>query len=116
MVREVIDDPLEEWSGHDRRAPEKKTPWHVERGVPVTLVAAILLQTGVFIWGASGLYTKVENVVDQLKTFAIERYTKDDARKDKELLMLVVDSLRSRDNELERRVASCESGLKKAEK
>lgn len=111
----MVDDPREDWEGHDRRV-EKKQPWHVERGIPVTLVAAILLQTGVFIWAASGLYTKVENVAEQLKTFAVERYTKDDARKDRELVMIVVDGLRSRDNELERRVMGCESGLKKADK
>lgn len=91
----------------DRRRPEKER-WHIGKEVPITFVATIFVQTLIFVWAASGLYTKVENVVEQLRTFAIERYTKEDARRDKELMLLVVDALKTRDNEMERRVLKLE--------
>lgn len=91
----------------DRRRPEKER-WHIGKEVPITFVATIFVQTLIFVWAASGLYTKVENVVEQLRTFATERYTKEDARRDKELMLLVVDALKTRDNEMERRVLKLE--------
>ena len=91
----------------DRRHVEKER-WHIGKEVPITFVATIFVQTLIFVWAASGLYAKVENVVDQLKTFAIERYTKEDARRDKELQLLLLDALKSRDVELERRVLKME--------
>jgi hypothetical protein len=91
----------------DRRVREKER-WHIGKEVPITFVATIFVQTLIFVWAASGLYTKVENVVDQLKTFAVERYTKEDARRDKELMLLVIDSLKTRDNEIERRILKLE--------
>lgn len=100
-----------EYDGEERRVRER---WHVGKEIPLTFVGTVLLQTVVFVWSASGLYNKVENVVEQLKTFAVERYTKDDARRDKELMLLVVDSLKVRDNELERRVLRCEQPVEAA--
>lgn len=91
----------------DRRHVEKER-WHIGKEVPITFVATIFVQTLIFVWAASGLYTKVENVVEQLRTFAVERYTKEDARRDKELQLLLLDALKSRDQELERRVLKLE--------
>ena len=91
----------------DRRYVEKER-WHIGKEVPITFVATIFVQTLIFVWAASGLYAKVENVVDQLRTFAVERYTKEDARRDKELQLLLLDSLKTRDNEMERRVLKLE--------
>ena len=100
-------DELYSGSGMDRRQAEKER-WHIGKEVPITFVATIFVQTLIFVWAASGLYTKVENVVEQLKTFAVERYTKEDARRDKELMLLVVDALKTRDGEIERRVSKLE--------
>lgn len=100
-----MDDDL--YTVEDRRHPEKER-WHIGKEVPITFVATIFVQTLIFVWAASGLYTKVENVVEQLKTFAIERYTKEDARRDKELQLLLLDALKSRDAEIERRVLKLE--------
>lgn len=96
------------YDGEERREKER---WHVGKEIPITFVATVFLQTIVFVWSASGLYSKVENVVEQLKTFAVERYTKDDARRDKELMLLVVDALKSRDGEIERRMLRCEQHI-----
>ena len=95
------------YTSEDRRHIEKER-WHIGKEVPITFVATIFVQTLIFVWAASGLYAKVENVVDQLKTFAIERYTKEDARRDKELQLLLLDALKNRDMEIERRVLKLE--------
>ena len=91
----------------ERRSVEKER-WHIGKEVPITFVATIFVQTLIFVWAASGLYAKVENVVEQLRTFASERYTKEDAMRAKELQLLLLDSLKTRDNEMERRVLKLE--------
>jgi hypothetical protein len=93
------------FQGPDRRRREK---WHVGKEIPIAFVLTIVAQTAIFVWNASKLDAKVEYVVDQLKQFAAERYTREDARRDREMTLLLVDQMKTRDVEMERRMLKCE--------
>jgi hypothetical protein len=96
------------YQGVDRRRREK---WHVGKEIPIAFVLTIVAQTAIFVWNASKLDAKVEYVVDQLKQFAAERYTREDARRDREMTLLLVDQMKSRDVDMERRMVKCEQIL-----
>ena len=76
--------------------------WHVGREIPIAVLVMLAVQTGGGIWWAAGLSQKLDSVIAQVAEIKSERYTKDDARRDMELM-------RTRDADLERRVAYLES-------
>lgn len=41
---------------------EPNNNWHLDKRVPITLIVAIMLQTGSFIWFMSGLNSDVEGL------------------------------------------------------
>ncbi len=48
--------------------PERpETQWHLDRRVPITLIAAIVFQTGGWLWWASAINTRV----NQLETASV---------------------------------------------
>ena len=76
--------------------------WHVGREIPIAVLVMLAVQTGGGIWWLSGVSQKLDAVITQVAELRAERYTKDDARRDMELM-------RVRDTELERRLASLET-------
>lgn len=76
--------------------------WHVGREIPIAVLVMLAVQTGGGIWWLSGVSQKLDAVIAQVAELRAERYTKDDARRDMELM-------RVRDTELERRLASLET-------
>jgi hypothetical protein len=104
----MAEDFEDTYQGPDRRRREK---WHVGKEIPIAFVLTIVAQTAIFVWNASKLDTKVEYVVDQMKQFVQERYTREDARRDREMTLLLLDQVKARDVDLERRVLKCEQFL-----
>jgi Tfp pilus assembly protein PilO len=89
----VIDD-LDEM---DRR----ESRWHVGKEIPIAVLLMLAVQTAGGIWWAASLSQKLDSVISQVAELRAERYTKEDARRDMELMKV-------RDTELERRIASME--------
>lgn len=83
--------------------------WHVGKEVPIALVGVLIVQTIGFIWSIAGLYNRVDNLVVTVTELKQERYTKEDARRDRDLVTLIADGQRQRDNEQERRIQILES-------
>jgi hypothetical protein len=104
-----------------RRDVEKAAErWRVAKDIPVTLVAAIILQTVFGVWWLSQLSSKLDIAVANLAEFKNERYTRDDARRDRELIdqKLVTQSLVGADQlrrlvDLESKVQRLEQAVRK---
>lgn len=75
--------------------------WHVGREIPIAVLVMLAIQTGGGIWWLSGVSQKLDSVIAQVAEIKQERYTKDDARRD-------MDLIRARDGDLERRIANLE--------
>lgn len=97
MTEELIEGP-----------EQKKEKWHVEKGIPLSLIYTLIAQTVAFIVGATVLYMKVEGVVKTVEAFSVSRYTQEDAKRDREFAALSYRLLELKDAELERRVLRCE--------
>lgn len=96
-----------EWDGAERRT--RDVGWHVGKEIPLALLAALVIQTGGGIWWASTLSSDVAYIKDTLRRYENERYTREDARRDRELLQSLIDAQRQRDNDHDRRLAAIEA-------
>jgi hypothetical protein len=94
-----------EWQGDERRKP---VGWHVGKEIPIGFISAIVLQTMGGIWWASAISTKLDAAIATILEFKAERYTQQDAKRDRDLLLATVEALRARDLEIERRMAVIE--------
>ena len=83
-------------------ANRRKDRWHVGREIPIAVLVMLAVQTGGGIWRAAGLSQKLDSVIAQVAEIRAERYTREDARRDMELM-------RVRDGDLERRIANIET-------
>lgn len=97
----------------DADEPQKKgrrfeDRWHVGREIPIALILALVMQTGGGVWWASNMSSKLDMALQSLAEFRAERYTKDDARRDRELYQQIVEGMRARDIDIERRLATVE--------
>ncbi len=77
--------------------------WHIGKEVPLALIFAFAAQTVGLIWSVSGLYNKVDTLVQVVAEIRNERYTKEDGRRDR-------DAQIQRDNEQDRRLNKLEVG------
>lgn len=80
----------------------RKDRWHVGREIPIAVLMMLAIQTAGGIWWAASLSQKLDSVINQVAELRAERYTKEDARRDMDLMKV-------RDAELERRIASIET-------
>ena len=101
------------WDGVDRRSPER---WHVGKEVPIAVLFTLVVQTGGGIWWLAQLSAKIDSAISTLAEFRIERYTREDARRDLELVMAVIEQQRQRDQDLERRMALVEAAHERMRK
>jgi hypothetical protein len=100
----------DQWDGDERRKDQK---WHVGKEIPLTMLLAILIQTGGGIWWAASLSAKIDAAIQTITEFKAERYTKDDARRDRELFLQLVEQQRQADREHERRIGDIEMRARK---
>ena len=91
----------DEWDGADRRKQEK---WHVGKEVPLAVLLTLMVQTGGGIWWLAQVSSKIDYAIATMQEFKAERYTRDDARRDRELAA-------QRDAEHDRRLAAIEASL-----
>jgi hypothetical protein len=100
-----------EWDGMDRRQSDRK--WRLDRAIPLPFIAALVLQSFGLVWyfsaSSTRLEMKMDNTAEQLKELKIDRYSKEDARRDQQLLMQMVTGLKDQDQDVERRVTAIEN-------
>lgn len=89
--------------------------WHVGKEVPIVLIAAVLVQTAGGIWWMAQLSGKLDAAVVTIVEFKSERYTREDARRDRELIEQKMAVGVTRGNELERRINSNDSRVDRLE-
>jgi hypothetical protein len=93
----------------DEEVDRRIQQWHIGKEIPIALVIAFVLQTGAFLWSLSGLYSKVDSLVATTNEMRLERYTKEDGRRDRELMMEINRAQQQRDNEQDRRISNVEA-------
>jgi uncharacterized protein HemX len=97
----------------NRRSDDK---WHVGKEIPIVLIMAVLAQTAGGIWWMSQMSSKIDNAVLSIAEIKTERYTREDARRDRELIEQKIKTMETRDSELERRINSSDSRLDRVER
>jgi hypothetical protein len=96
--------------------------WHIGKEIPLILIAGMILQTiGVVIW-ITQLSGNVGTLITQFAEFKLERssvaatsYTREDARRDRELIDQKLQSQLPVDREFERRINGVEGRLDRLE-
>lgn len=83
--------------------------WHVAKDIPVALILAVIVQTAGGIWWMAQLSGKIDYLIAAQTEFKAERYTREDARRDREFLEQKFTAGANADRELERRLGSLES-------
>ena len=99
------------WDGVERR--EGGSRWHVGREVPIAVLIALLVQTAGGIWWLAQLSAKIDHAVSSITEFRVERYTREDARRDRELIVTLIEQVKQRDLEHERRMSAIEAGIER---
>jgi hypothetical protein len=101
------------YAGVERREPQ--TGWHVGKEIPLVLVCAVLLQTAGGIWWMAQLSSKIDAAVANISEFKTERYTREDARRDRELADQKLQSVQAVDQGLDRRLSGAETRIDRFE-
>lgn len=99
---------------HPHRRIEDR--WHVGKEIPIVLILAVVVQTGGAIWWMAQLSSKIDAAILSISEFKAERYTREDARRDRELLEQKMNSFSLRDTELERRINQNETRVERVER
>lgn len=93
---------MEDWDGAERRKIEDR--WHVGKEIPLAVLFTLVIQTGGGVWWLAQVSSKIDYAIVTMQEFKAERYTRDDARRDRELAS-------QRDAEHDRRLANLEASL-----
>lgn len=92
---------------HERHVEDRK--WHLQRDFPLSVIATLIIQTAAMVWSVSSLYSRVDTLVESFREMKSERYSREDARRDKELIGALMQSMQQRDIDIERRISALES-------
>lgn len=90
--------------------------WHIGKEIPLALVVAVIIQTIFFVIWLSNLSSSVGNVTSTLAEFKTERYTRDDARRDRELMEQKMALGSQAASEAIRRIGDLESRVQQLER
>lgn len=90
---------------------EERTRWRIDHKVPITLIFTLLLQTGAGVAFFTNLSGKVDEALKLMAEFKAERYTKEDARRDREVYQLLINNIAAKDAEIARRVQDLETQM-----
>lgn len=93
---------------HDHARRRLGDRWHVGREIPLAIIGALAFQTVGAIWWLSQLSFKIDSAIVQIAEYKLDRYTKTDAIKDRELFLQLVEAQKQRDAEHDRRIAALE--------
>ncbi len=91
-------------SGASLRRDGIERRWSIDHKIPVTLILTLILQTGAGVVFFTNLSNKVDKALELMAEFRAERYTKDDARRDRELYQAMLGTAAARDIEIDRRL------------
>ena len=83
---------------------EQRAKWHVDKQVLIAVLFTLMVQTGGGIWWLAQVSSKIDYAIAAMQEFKAERYTREDARRDRELVQ-------QRDLEHERRLTSIEAQI-----
>lgn len=78
--------------------------WHIARDIPLAVLVTLVIQTGAGVWFLSQMSARVDSAIETIRELRNERYTREDARRDRELFMTMFQSLQLRDAELSARL------------
>src|SRR5437763_1227333 len=86
--------------------------WHVGREIPIAVIALLLVQTASGVWFMASLSNKVDLALSSIQEFKIERYTREDGRRDRELFQQMLGALSNanqvKSEEIDRRLSYLE--------
>lgn len=82
--------------------------WHVGKEIPIAIIAALLAQTGGWIWWAATQSAKLDTLTNMVSEFKANQYTQGDANRDKELVS-------ARFKDLDRRVTVIEDASRRGQ-
>lgn len=75
--------------------------WHLGKEIPISIIFALLVQTGGGIWWAATLTNKFDNILLEISSIKSERYTKSDSEKDLLIIKYKLDDLKDRIENIE---------------
>jgi uncharacterized membrane protein (DUF106 family) len=101
--------PIERLKVEQEEHKQDDRKWHLQREFPLSIILTLGIQTFAMIWSVSSLYSRVDTLVDAFKEMKAERYSREDARRDKEILLTMMQALTQRDADIERRVTTLEA-------
>jgi hypothetical protein len=93
------------------QADDEAGGWHVEKKIPLAIIALIVMQTVAGVWSMSRMVGQVEQLKTEIGEFRAERYTREDARRDKELWQTNVQLLLQQGQERDRRITVLENWI-----
>ena len=82
--------------------------WHIAREVPITLILTMFLQTAAGVWALAQMSARLDAAIETVKELKTERYTREDARRDRELMTQLFAAMQLRDAELAGRMDKIE--------
>jgi hypothetical protein len=86
----------------------RQESWHVGKEIPLAVLIMLMMQTVGGIWWLAQLSAKIDYAITTMQTFAAERYTREDAKHDREFFNQQLETMRQRDVEHERRLSILE--------
>jgi hypothetical protein len=89
-------------------AADRRSSWHFVKEIPLTVILAIVIQTLAGLYSMGRFAQLLEGMQGQMAEFKAERYTREDARRDKELMQTLVSSLERTGQERDRRLGILE--------
>lgn len=105
---------MDDFGGEDqlkRRASDDRTErWHIGKEIPLAVLLMLFVQTGGGIWWLAQVSAKIDYAIQTMEEFKRERYTREDARRDGDLMVNRIEAQRARDLEHERRLDTLERG------
>jgi hypothetical protein len=87
-----------------RASDDRAERWHIGKEIPLAVLLMLFIQTGGGIWWLAQVSAKIDYAIATMEEFKRERYTREDARRDKEAMDQRIEAQRQRDVEHERRL------------
>lgn len=93
------------YTGRNRREPDR---WHVERGVPLTVIITLIVQTFIAGWFMAGMKFTLETQAGSIQEIKAALYTQSDAKRDAQVLAASILVQQGVERELDRRISALE--------
>lgn len=93
-----------------RASDDRAERWHIGKEIPLAVLLMLFIQTGGGIWWLAQVSAKIDYAISTMEEFKRERYTREDARRDGDLMVQRIEAQRARDAEHDRRLDTLERG------